>query len=181
VTDLLGSKALVASAHSFSQTLGEAYRLVDRFGWLVGLAALGVAAVGLLRVVSTNLWERRHDIGVMRAVGWRRSDIVWQLAGEVVALVFAGVGVGLVGAIGISWVLSQTSVTVPVPWELSPTPHFLPGGAKAMALIIPLPAHISPATAFTAVALGVVGSATAAIALAVWTARIKPAEVLRSE
>jgi len=181
VASLLGDEALVSSTRSFSQTLGEAYRLVDRFGWLVGLAGLGVAAAALLRAMSANLWERRRDIGVMRAVGWRRIDIVRQLASELIALALAGVGVGLAGAVVISFILSQTTVTVPVPWELSPTPHFLPGGAKSMAVTIHLPAQVSSQTAFIALGLALLGSAAVAIGLAGWAARIKPAEVLRSE
>jgi len=75
VTDLLGQKAIVSSASSFTRVLGETYSLVDRFGWLVGLAGLLVAVAALLRAMLANLWERRRDVGVMRAVGWRRRDI----------------------------------------------------------------------------------------------------------
>jgi len=181
VTNLMGKKAIVSSARSFSQVLGEAYRLVDRFGWLVGLAGLLVGIAALLRAMTANLWERRRDIGVMRAIGWRRKDIMGQLAGEAVTLALVGVLVGLVLAAFVTLVLSQTSVTVPVPWELSPTPHFLPGGAQAMAVTIRLPAQISLAAALSALGLALAGSAVLGLGLAGRAARIKPAEVLRSE
>jgi len=181
VTDLMGKKAIVSSARSFSQVLGETFRLVDRFGWLVGLAGLLVAIAALLRAMTANLWERRRDIGVMRAVGWRRKDIMWQLTGEAVALALVGVLVGLVLAAFVTLILSQTRVTVPVPWELSPTPHFLPGGAQAMAVTINLPAQINLAAALIALALALAGSAALSLGLAGRAARIKPAEVLRSE
>jgi lipoprotein-releasing system permease protein len=181
VTSLLGQKAIVSSAHSFSQVLGETFSLVDRFGWLVGLAGLLVAVAALLRAMASNLWERRRDIGVMRAVGWRRSEIIQQLTGEAVTLALAGVLVGLGLAALITLALGQTSVTVPVPWELSPTPHFLPGGAQAMAVTINLPAQISPAAALIALALALAGSAILGLALAGRAAQTKPGEVLRSE
>jgi putative ABC transport system permease protein len=181
VTSLMGPKAIVSSARSFSQVLGEAYRLVDRFGWLVGLAGLLVAVAALLRAMAANLWERRRDIGVMRAIGWRRKDIVGQLAGEAVTLALAGVLVGLVLAALVTLVLSQTNVTVPVPWELSPSPHFLPGGAQAMAVTIRLPAQISLAAMLSALGLALAGSAILGLGLAGRAAQIKPAEVLRSE
>ena len=104
-----------------------------------------------------------------------------QLAGEAVTLALVGVLVGLVLAALVTLVLSQTSVTVPVPWELSPTPHFLPGGAQAMAVTIRLPAQISLAAALSALGLALAGSAVLGLGLAGRAARIKPAEVLRSE
>jgi len=181
VTDLLGEKAIVSSARSFSQVLGEAYRLVDRFGWLVGLAGLLLAVAALLRAMAANLWERRRDVGVMRAVGWRRREIVLQLTGEVLALALGGVLAGLALAVLVTLVLSQTHVTVPVPWELSPTPHFLPGGAQAMAVTINLPAQVDPVMALISLALALTCSAALGLGLAGRAAKIKPAEVLRSE
>ena len=181
LTTQLGPKAIVSSAQSFSQVLGETFNLVDRFGWLVGLAGLLVAVAALLRAMASNLWERRRDVGVMRAVGWRRSEIIRQLTGEAVTLALAGVLVGLGLAALITLALGRTSVTVPVPWELSPTPHFLPGGAQAMAVTINLPAQISPAAALIALALALAGSAVLGLALAGRAAQIKPGEVLRSE
>jgi len=181
VTRRLGDKALVSSARSFDQVLGETYRLVDRFGWLVGLAGLLVAVAALLRAVAANLWERRRDIGLMRAVGWRRWEIVRQLLAEALALALAGSLMGLWLAALVTLALGQTRVTVPVPWELSPTPHFLPGGAQAMAVTISLPAQIDPLGAVAALALAVLYGLAVGLALASRATNIKPAEVLRSE
>jgi lipoprotein-releasing system permease protein len=180
-TNLLGDEALVSSAQSFGQVLGETFRLVDRFGWLVGLAGLLVAVVALLRAVAANQWERRRDIGLMRAVGWRRWEIVRQLTAEALALALAGGLAGLGLAALVTLALSRTRVTVPVPWELSPTPHFLPGGALEMAVTIPLPAHIEPTAALVALGLALLCGAAVGLALAARAANIKPAEVLRSE
>ena len=54
VGSLLGSEALVSSAQSFSDVIGQAYGLVDRFSWLVGLAGFLVAVVGLFRARSAR-------------------------------------------------------------------------------------------------------------------------------
>ena len=181
VTDILGKQAIVSSAHSFGQVLGEAYRLVDRFGWLVGLAGVIVAVAALLRSVTASLWERRRDIGVMRAVGWRRADIVRQLTAEAVVAALGGALVGLGLAALATLGLSQTTISVPVPWELSPTPHFLPGGAQAMAVTIQLPAQIDLSAALIGLALALACGAVVGLGLASRASQTKPAEVLASE
>ena len=148
---------------------------------MVGLTGLLVAVAALLRAVAANQWERRRDIGLMRAVGWRRWEIVRQLTAEALTLALAGGLAGLGLATLVTLALSRTRVTVPVPWELSPTPHFLPGGALEMAVTIPLPARIEPMAALVALGLALLGGAAVGLALAARTANIKPAEVLRSE
>jgi len=181
LADALGEQALVSSARSFSQALGATFRLIDQFGWVVGMAGLLAAIAGLLRAVAANLWERRRDIALMRAVGWRRANIIRQLAAEALMLSLAGglAGLGLAGVIAL--LLSQTNVTIPVPWELSPTPHFLPGGAVEMGLTIPLPAHIEMSTSLTALTLTLLCSVGMSLVLASRAANKKPAEVLQHE
>jgi lipoprotein-releasing system permease protein len=154
---------------------------VDRFGWLVGLAGVIVAVAALLRSVTASLWERRRDIGVMCAVGWRRAEIVWQLTAEAVVVALGGALVGLGLAALATLGLSQTTISVPVPWELSPTPHFLPGGAQAMAVTIQLPAQIDLSAALIGSVLALACGAVVGLGLASRASQIKPAEVLASE
>lgn len=181
VGSLLGNQALVSSARSFSEVIGQAYGLVDRFSWLVGLAGILVAVAALLRSITSALRERRRDIGLMRAVGWGRGDVTAQLTSEAVGLATAGALVGLALAALISLGLSQMRVSIPVPWELSPTPHFAPGGAVPMAVTISLSARVELLPASLAVGL----SAICGLVVGLWVSRratrIRPAEVLRSE
>ena len=178
---VLGEQALVSSAESFGERLGALFDLIDRFGVLVGLIAFLFAAAILVRAIAAGLWERRREIGMMRAVGWRRREIVQQLWAETVVLTLLGGLVGLALAGFVTFLMSRAAVTVPVPWELSPTPHFLPGGAKEVAVVVPLAAHITPALALAASGLAVAATALVGLWLPGRIANIKPAEVLRSE
>ncbi|MDE3075436.1 MAG: FtsX-like permease family protein [Chloroflexota bacterium] len=74
----------------------------------------------------------------MRAVGWRRRDVVGQLVAEALGQSALGGLVGLGLAALATWGLSFTKVSIPVPWELSPSPHFLPGGATSLAVTVGL-------------------------------------------
>jgi hypothetical protein len=178
---LLGKTAIVTTPRSFEDVLGSAFALIDRFGALIGLTGLVVAMVGLLRAAAAGLWERRRDIGLMRAVGWRRRDVVAQVAAETLALAALGELGGVALAAMATWALRWTRVVIPVPWEVMPTPHFLPGGAAQVAITVPLDARISAA----AVLAPLVGGLMGGMLVSVWAARraaaVKPAEVWRHE
>jgi putative ABC transport system permease protein len=104
-----------------------------------------------------------------------------QLTSEAISLAAAGAITGFLIAVAVSRILSLVRVSIPVPWELSPTPHFLPGGAVPMAVTISLSTRIEPLQATLAVALAVL----CGLAVGLWVSRratrIRPAEVLRSE
>ena len=178
---MLGSQSIVTTPGSFNDVLGATFDLIDRFGLLVGLAGLLVAMAGLLRTTAASLWERRRDVGLMRAVGWRRRDISGQLLAETLALTGLGGLIGLAVASLVSFGLGFSQVTVPVPWELSPTPHFLPGGAENMAVIVNMDARIDPVVILTSLALALLGGALVSLWMARRASNIKPAEVLRGE
>jgi len=178
---ILGEKALVSSAESFGEQLGSLFDLIDRFGVIVGLVAFLFAVAILLRAIAAGVWERRREIGMMRAVGWRQRDISRQLLAETVLITLLGGLAGLAIAWLVTLLLSQTAVTVPVPWELSPSPHFLPGGAKEVAVVVPLVAQITPALVLIALGLSLVAALLVGLWLPRRIANIKPAEVLRSE
>jgi putative ABC transport system permease protein len=181
VEAVLGENALVSSAESFGEQLGALFDLIDRFGVIVGLVAFLFAAAILLRAIAAGVWERRREIGMMRAVGWRRQDISRQLLGETLLVTLFGGLAGLLLAWVVTWLLSQTAVTVPVPWELSPSPHFLPGGAKEVAVVVPLAAQVTPMLAVAALGLSLAAATLVGLWLPRQIANIKPAEVLRSE
>ena len=178
---ILGEKALVSSAESFGEQLGALFDLIDRFGVLVGLVAFLFAAGILVRAVAAGIWERRREIGMMRAVGWEKKNITRQLLGETLVIALIGGLVGLFLSWGVTLLMSQATVTVPVPWELSPSPHFLPGGAEEVAVVVPLNAKITLELALAALGLSAVAAALIGLWLPGRIANIKPAEVLRSE
>jgi putative ABC transport system permease protein len=65
-------------------------------------AGLLLAVVGLFGVISYNVAQRTHEIGVRVAVGAEKADILRLILQEGMAITLVGVGVGLVGAIGLS-------------------------------------------------------------------------------
>lgn len=178
---IMGDQALVSAAESFTEQLGALFGLVDRFGVMVGLVALSFAVAVLLRTVAASVWERRREIGMMRAVGWRRRDVGRLLVAEALVVTTSGVLAGLGFALLLTMLMRRSTVTIPVPWELAPSPHFLPGGADEVAVVVPLGAVVTPTMALAALGLSLLTAAVVGLWSTRRLANIKPAEVLRSE
>ena len=131
--------------------------------------------------MAGNIAERAREIGVLKAVGWTNRNVVMQLLAESVIQCFIAGIVGLVVAIIASYGLSFMKVSIPIPWEMSPTPHFLPGGGDQIFKILRLPVYVPWRLALFGVSLSIIiGGMTGAL-LGRHVSKIKPSEVLRHE
>lgn len=85
------------------------FRLI--MGAVAGVSLL-VGGIGIMNVLLASIVERTREIGIRRAVGARRHDLVVQFLAESVAIAgagsAAGVLLGLAGAYGIAAILRTT-------------------------------------------------------------------------
>lgn len=70
-----------------------------------GLAALGIAVLGVFGVTSYLVARRSHEIGVRMAVGASRANILKMVLGQGLLQVAIGITVGLAGAFALTRVL----------------------------------------------------------------------------
>ncbi|MGZ3494856.1 MAG: ABC transporter permease [Thermodesulfobacteriota bacterium] len=178
---ILGNKATVATPESFLKLLGSLFALSDKFTLAASLIAIIVAVLIAFKTMAGNIAERAREIGVLKAVGWTNRNVVSQLMSESVIQCFLAGILGLMIALVASFGLSFMKVNIPIPWEMSPTPHFLPGGGDQIFKTLQLPVHVSLTLAFFAILLSVIIGGMTGGLLGRHISKIKPSEVLRHD
>jgi putative ABC transport system permease protein len=120
---------------------------------LVGIS-LVVGGIVIMNIMLVSVMERTREIGVRKAIGARRRDIVVQVIIESATLSGAGAFLGVLVGVGLTWVVATVS---------------------------PMPAAVAPQWVTLGVALGVAVGMVAGVYPAARAARLDPVDALRYE
>jgi ABC-type antimicrobial peptide transport system permease subunit len=132
--------------------------LMQGYAWGIAAVAIIVGGLGMMNAMVMSVLERTREIGALRALGWRRRQIVTMILGEAVLLSLAGGGIGVIIGVG----LTELAATAPG------VGAFLEGAYSTSIFVQGI---------FTALFLGMVGGAYPA-----WrAANLQPVEALRYE
>jgi putative ABC transport system permease protein len=81
-------------------------RLAGAMAWMTSSIALLIGATGIFSTMMTSVYERTHEIGILRAVGWRQSRVVRMILMESGLLSLSAAFLGSLGGILITWAMS---------------------------------------------------------------------------
>ena len=88
---------LAATRSGDPSTQTEMLGMYRSFGLFMGIFAVLVGGLGMMNSTLMSVFERTREIGVLRAIGWRRRRVIGMVFGEsmVVSLLGGAVGIGL--------------------------------------------------------------------------------------
>jgi putative ABC transport system permease protein len=72
----------------------------------IGVLTLAIGGVGIMNIMFVNVQERTREIGVRKALGARRGEILLQFLLEGLATTFAGGAIGIGVSCGLVWLIS---------------------------------------------------------------------------
>ncbi len=96
-------------------------RVAQAMAWLISIVAVLIGAIGMLNTMIMSVLERIKEIGILRAVGWRKSRVMRMVLGESILLSLTGAVLGVVGALVLTHLLTRLpSVNGFISGEITP-------------------------------------------------------------
>jgi len=137
---LPGVKAVAATTMARNN---QVVVLARSMAWGTSLIALLVAALGIANTMAMSVFERTKEIGILRALGWRRWRVMRLILMESAILGLVGGVLGVFGGWSALHLLASIRVTANIAQPSVPLRHSVE--ALGAALVIGLAAGFLPA------------------------------------
>jgi putative ABC transport system permease protein len=90
----------VAATPARDHVMGDTQiRLSKAMAWTTAAVALVLGSVGMMNTMLMSIFERTREIGILRAVGWRRRRVLALILGEALVIALIGTMLGILLAV----------------------------------------------------------------------------------
>jgi ABC-type antimicrobial peptide transport system permease subunit len=110
---------------SFENQISSLFFLSAKLIWFISLITVIGCMLIIIKSMSYGVMQRKKEFGIMKSVGFTNKDIQREIATETMIQVFSGYILGIVGSLILIIMLGKTKISISIPWELNPYPHFL--------------------------------------------------------
>ncbi len=108
--DILTSDVLMRIFNQFTQAVSLALVVISSIALMVG-------GIGVMAIMTISVTERTREIGIRKALGAKRREILWQFLLEAVFLTSIGGLLGIALGSGVGWLVHVlTDFPVSLPW-----------------------------------------------------------------
>jgi putative ABC transport system permease protein len=104
----------VASQKDLLGALSQITSILTIFLGSIAAISLLVGGIGIMNIMLVSVTERTREIGIRKAVGAKRRDILVQFLMEAIALSVSGGAIGIALGAGIAQAVTQTGVITTV-------------------------------------------------------------------
>jgi len=100
----------VVSQEQVLEIVGQVTAIFSIFLGAIASISLLVGSIGIMNIMLVSVTERTREIGIRKAVGAKRRDILLQFLLEAATLSFIGGGIGIAGGWLISYLISKVDI-----------------------------------------------------------------------
>lgn len=107
ITDIYGNSARVTTTQQILQTVNQIIGGITLLLVIIGGVSLLVAAIGIMNIMLIAVYERTHEIGIMKSLGFENRHILLVFLTQALIIGALGGAVGVGAGIGASYVLTS--------------------------------------------------------------------------
>lgn len=104
-----GELVTIKNADEISR-IDSGTEIIDGASWMISALAIVIGGIGVMNTMIISVFDRIREIGVLKAVGWRRRTVMMMVLGEAVIIGLAAVVTGTLLAFLVLVPLAQTDM-----------------------------------------------------------------------
>ncbi len=133
IEDAVNADFTVRSSKDAISILGTITGILT--GGLAGIATISlvVGGIGIMNIMLVTVTERTREIGLLKAIGAKRNDILTQFLIEAVVLTISGGLIGIVVGISFTFIITRFA---PIPFIVDPVSILLAVGVSTIVGVV---------------------------------------------